>query len=110
KDYSVRAVVTSRGDELGLLAESFNEMLSRIQSQDAALSRSQQKMEALIHSIDGIVWERTADISRFTFISRQSENILGYAPEAWLEKPKFWEEKIHPDDAEKAIHTGRNMA
>ena len=61
KDYSVRAVVSSRGDELGRLTESFNEMLSRIQSQDAALSLSQQKMEALINSIDGIVWERTPD-------------------------------------------------
>ena len=79
KDYSVRAVVSSRGDELGRLAESFNEMLGRIQSQDAALSLSQQKMEALIHSIDGIVWERTPDTFQFTFVSRQSEDILGYA-------------------------------
>ena len=36
-------------------------------------------MEALIHSIDGIVWERTPDASRFTFISRQSHDLLGYA-------------------------------
>ena len=85
KDYSVRAAVTSRGDELGRLTESFNEMLSRIESQDAALSLSQHKMEALIHSIDGIVWERTPDRFRFTFVSRQSEDILGYAPEAWLQ-------------------------
>ena len=63
KDYSVRAAVSSRGDELGRLTESFNEMLSRIQSQDAALSFSQQKMEALVNSIDGIVWECTPDTS-----------------------------------------------
>ena len=55
KDYSVRVDVSSQGDELGRLAESFNEMLSRIESQDAALSLSQKKMEALIHSIDEIV-------------------------------------------------------
>ena len=110
KDYSVRAAVTSRGDELGGLAESFNEMLSRIESQDAALSLSQQKMEALIHSIDGIVWERTPDTFRFTFISRQSEDILGYAPQAWLEQPDFWERKLHPQDAAKAIQTSHEMA
>ncbi len=111
KDYSVRAVVvTSRGDELGRLTESFNEMLSRIQSQDAALSLSQQKMEALINSIDGIVWERAPDTFRFTFISRQSEDILGYAPQAWLDQPNFWEEKLHPQDAAKAIQTGHEMA
>ncbi|HWX18721.1 MAG TPA: PAS domain-containing protein [Candidatus Binatia bacterium] len=110
KDYSVRAATDSRGDELGRLAESFNEMLSRIQSQDAALSFSQQKMEALIHSIDGIVWERTPDTFRFTFVSRQSEDILGYPPQAWLDTPRFWEEKLHPQDAAKAIRTGHDMA
>jgi PAS domain S-box-containing protein len=110
KDYSVRAVVSSRGDELGRLTESFNEMLSRIQSQDAALSLSQQKMEALINSIDGIVWERTPDRIRFTFISRQSKDILGYEPQAWLAKPNFWEEKLQPQDAAKAIQTGHDLA
>ena len=110
KDYSVRAVVVSQGDEVGRLAESFNEMLGRIQSQDAALSLSQQKMEALINSIDGIVWERTPDTFRFTFVSRQSEDILGYQPQAWLDTPHFWEEKLHPQDAAKAIRTGHDMA
>jgi PAS domain S-box-containing protein len=110
KDYSVRAMVGSRGDELGRLAESFNEMLSRIQSQDAALSLSQQKMEALIHSIDGIVWERTPDTFRFTFVSRQSEDILGYSPQTWLDTPRFWEAKLHPQDAPKAVQTGHEMA
>jgi PAS domain S-box-containing protein len=110
KDYSVRAVVGSRGDEVGRLAESFNEMLSRIQSQDAALSLSQQKMEALIHSIDGIVWERTPDTFRFSFISRQSKDILGYQPQMWLDQPNFWEEKLHPQDAAKAIRTGHDLA
>ncbi|MGD0258302.1 MAG: ATP-binding protein [Verrucomicrobiota bacterium] len=110
KDYSVRAVVSSRGDELGRLTESFNEMLSRIQSQDAALSFSQQKMEALINSIDGIVWECTPDRTRFTFISRQSKDILGYEPQAWLDTPGLWEEKLEPQDAAKAIQTGHDLA
>lgn len=110
QDYSVRATVSSQGDELGQLAESFNEMLSRIQNQDAALSLSQQKMEALIHSIDGIVWEREPETFRFTFVSRQSEQILGYAPETWLKNPHFWEEKLFPQDAAKAVQSGHEMA
>jgi PAS domain S-box-containing protein len=110
KDYSVRASVSRRDDELGRLTGAFNEMLSRIQSQDAALNLSQQRMEALIHSIDGIVWERTPDTFRFTFISRQSEDLIGYAPQAWLDQPNFWEEKLHPQDAAKAVQTGHEMA
>jgi PAS domain S-box-containing protein len=110
QDYSVRAAVGQRGDELGRLAESFNEMLGRIQRQDAALSLSQQKMEALIHSIDGIVWERTTDTFRFTFVSRQSEEILGYSPLQWVESPNFWETKLHPQDAVKAVRTVHDAA
>jgi PAS domain S-box-containing protein len=110
KDYSVRAAVNSRGDELGRLTESFNEMLSRIQSQDAALSLSQHKMETLIHSIDGIVWECTPDRTRFSFVSRQSEDILGYQPAAWLDTPKFWEEKLEPQDAAKAVQAAHDLA
>src|SRR5664280_641465 len=110
KDYSVRASVSRRDDELGRLTDAFNEMLSRIQSQDTALNLSQEKLEALIHSIDGIVWERTPDTFRFTFISRQSEDILGYEPQVWLDKANFWEEKLQPQDAAKAIQTGHDMA
>ncbi len=109
KDYSVRASVGSRGDELGRLTESFNAMLSRVQSQDAALSLSQKKMEALIHSIDGIVWECEPETFRFTFVSRQVERLLGYTPEDWLSKPQFWQEKLHPEDAAKAIQTCHEM-
>jgi len=105
KDYSVRAIVSPRGDELGRLTESFNEMLNRIESQDAALSVSQQKMEALIHSIDGIVWECTPDDFQFTFVSRQAERLLGYTPEEWLTRPNFWQEKLHPEDAAEVTQT-----
>ncbi|HWD17900.1 MAG TPA: PAS domain-containing protein [Verrucomicrobiae bacterium] len=110
KDYSVRAAVGTRLDELGRLAESFNDMLGRIQSQDSALSLSRQKFEALVHAIDGIVWERNAETFQFTFISRQSETILGYAPATWLETPNFWESKLHPQDAAKAARMDRNAA
>lgn len=109
KDYSLRATVIGGADEVARLTESFNEMLSRIQTQDAALSLSQKKMEALINSIDGIVWERTTDTFRFTFVSRQSDDILGYAPDAWLERPNFWEEKLHSQDATRVIETMHTM-
>ena len=109
KDYSLRVTASSQGDELGRLTQSFNEMLSRIQNQDAALSRSQQKLEALVHSIDGIVWEATPDTFQFTFVSRQVERLLGYQPEEWLTNPQFWQEKLHPEDAVRAIQTCHDM-
>jgi PAS domain S-box-containing protein len=109
-DYSVRAVADARGDELGRLTKSFNEMLERIQSQDVALNLSQQKMEALINSIDGIVWERAPDSFQFTFVSCQCESILGYSAQTWLASPDFWEGKLYPPDAPKALKTSRDLA
>ena len=64
----------------------------------------------MINSIDGIVWERTPDRLRFTFVSRQSKNILGYEPQAWLDTPNFWEEKLEAQDAAKAIQIGQELA
>jgi PAS domain S-box-containing protein len=109
KDYSLRATMDSDADEVGRLTLSFNEMLGRIQSQDAALSLSQQKMEALIHSIDGIVWERSPSTFQYTFVSRQSEEILGYTPGEWLADPHFWQSKLHPQDAGKALKQAEEL-
>jgi PAS domain S-box-containing protein len=97
-DYSVRSPLEGRGDELGVLAKAFNHMLSRIHSQDAALNLSQKKLESLVNSIDGIVWEWQPQDSTFTFISRQSERILGHPPKQWLGDPAFWRSLVHPDD------------
>ena len=98
KDYSVRSPMDGRGDELGVLAKAFNHMLSRIHRQDADLNISQQKLESLINSIDGVVWEWNPHDGAFTFVSQQSERILGYPPEKWLGNPKFWDSIVHPDD------------
>lgn len=47
QDYSIRAQKTS-GDELGALADGFNEMLSRIQSQDKELRKALLAQEAAL--------------------------------------------------------------
>ena len=54
KDYSVRAVKSGK-DEVGLLTDAFNQMLSQIQSQNQTLSEFNQKLEQRIR-------ERTAEL------------------------------------------------
>jgi PAS domain S-box-containing protein len=103
-DYSVRAR-EEQGNEFGVLTRAFNQMLARIEAQEWELRHAHQQTEALIHSIDGIVWECTPDTFHFTFVSRQAERILGYPPDAWTANPSFWHEHLHPEDAAKAIET-----
>ncbi|WP_448562853.1 PAS domain S-box protein [Trichothermofontia sp.] len=76
-------------------------------NQDTALSiwDAQQRYEDLLHSLDGIVWEFDLASQRFTFVSQRLEKILGYTPEQWLANANLWQNSIHPDDREAALHT-----
>lgn len=95
-DYSLRAPRFSR-DEVGALTDAFNGMLARIQEQDRALTLSQEKIESIVNSIDGIVFECTPQWAH-TFVSRQSERLLGFTPEQWLANPHFWLDHVHHED------------
>jgi len=52
KDYSVRATVQSK-DELGALAEGFNEMLIQIQTRDSKLEAHRKNLEEVVESRTG---------------------------------------------------------
>ncbi len=55
RDYSVRATPPKDRDELSLLTDTFNEMLSQIQQRDEALDRARQEVEVRVQ-------ERTAEL------------------------------------------------
>ncbi len=108
QDYTLRAERRTT-DEVGLLADGFNAMLDRIQSQNAARKRadealeaSRRKLEDIIHSVDGIVWEADAQTLDFTFVSHKAEKILGYPREQWTSEPRFWLNRLHPADRQWA--------
>jgi PAS domain S-box-containing protein len=62
--------------------------------------KSQQKVQSIINTIDGIVWECDIQTFAFTFVSKKVEQILGYTSEEWLSNPNFWKDHIHPEDRE----------
>lgn len=67
-------------------------------------SRQQHEMSyrQLVESSNVISWELDVPSFRFTFVSPQTEHILGYASEEWYEE-NFWQQKLHPADAERTI-------
>lgn len=65
---------------------------------------SQARIESLINTIDGIVWECDAENFKFSFISKKVEKILGYTVEEWMSSPSFWADHIHHEDREWTIN------
>lgn len=65
--------------------------------------------EALVQSINAIVWEVDARTLQTTFVSKHAEDILGYPVEQWKE-PDFWIKHLHPDDRGHAWAAKRQLA
>ena len=79
------------------LLHELNELQQRLAAVEA-VAAVHREHEALVNSIEGIVWEFDLATERFTFVSRQAERLLGYPIERWLSEPNFWLEHVHPDD------------
>jgi PAS domain S-box-containing protein len=71
---------------------------------EKVILNTKQRLESLINTIDGIVWECEIENFSFNFISEKVIDILGYTPEEWIANATFWSDHIHPDDKEWAIN------
>lgn len=39
----------------------------------------------------------------FVYVSPQIEQVLGYAPHEWIERPSLWAERLHPEDRARVL-------
>jgi PAS domain S-box-containing protein len=108
-DYSLRAQRRS-GDEIGRLAEDFNQMLEQIEYHDAALRRSEAYLRAseerfrqLAESIREVFWLTDIHKAEILYVSPGYEAIWGRNRAALINSPREWLEAIHPDDRERVL-------
>lgn len=65
------------------------------------LKRSETRYRTLVEQITAITYiDAVDDPSSSIYISPQTEKVLGYSPDEWIENPELWETIIHPDDRE----------
>jgi PAS domain S-box-containing protein len=76
------------------------EDITERKTSEKLILQSQSRVEALINTIDGIVWECDVENFTFNFISKKVINILGYTPEEWLAQPSFWIDHMYHEDQE----------
>jgi PAS domain S-box-containing protein len=102
-DYSVRASKTCN-DEVGVLTDAFNQMLDHIQSQDAELRGSQDKLAQAQRIAHLGHWERDLDTDRIRW-SDETYRIFGLQPQEYVIDFGRVEKLIHPQDRELVKQT-----
>ncbi len=98
-DYSIRAQKISN-DELGLLADRFNEMLAGIQSRDEDLKAERERFRFMAESMPQKIFTAKPD-GTVDYFNRQWTDVIGSSFEesgGWS-----WTQFVHPDDVEETV-------
>jgi diguanylate cyclase (GGDEF)-like protein/PAS domain S-box-containing protein len=103
KDYSVR-VLSQNNDEIGLLIDSFNEMLSQIELRARAreearelLRESEERYALAARGANDGLWDWKLTTNELYFSPRWNQ-MLGYPDTHRLLGPEDWFSRIHPAD------------
>ena len=74
---------------------------NRLAREQAALRAAEHRFKILVEQLPAAVYTDNHDEdSSALYVSPQIEGISGYSANEWLANPKFWLERIHPDDLE----------
>ncbi|MGN6554248.1 MAG: PAS domain S-box protein [Verrucomicrobiota bacterium] len=95
-DYSVRASKINN-DELGLLTEAFNQMLSRIQDQTVALQENESRLRLALEAANTGTWDWNVKTGQITWDDRTA-SLFGQKPGAFGGTYTNFMEFVHPAD------------
>ncbi len=70
---------------------------------EQALRESRETFKTLVEFTNAIHWELDLATNKFTYVSPQIEEMLGYPPERWASF-ELWAETVHPEDREYAVN------
>jgi diguanylate cyclase (GGDEF)-like protein/PAS domain S-box-containing protein len=71
------------------------------------LNKSRAQYRDLVENVSGVVWEAelySQDVAQFTFVSPQSQAMLGVASENMLGSTRHWMSLIHPEDRKLVVN------
>ncbi len=88
-------------DELEILVTAFTAMQQNLAVSIESLQNNEAHYRQLVESTTAIPWELDLSSWLFTYVGPQAQTVLGYPVDNWYQK-YFWENHIHPDDAETA--------
>ncbi len=93
--------------EIRGIVDNFKDITVKVETEQK-LKEAKDKLESLIESIEGIIWESEADTLELNYVSTKVEQILGHSQKQWLQEKNFWKNNIHPDDKSRVLNTIRS--
>lgn len=59
---------------------------------------------ALVESLPIVTYVANLGVQgSFSYVSPQAKDLLGFAPEEWVAKPRLWFQRLHPDDRRRLV-------
>ncbi|NES17640.1 MAG: PAS domain-containing protein, partial [Symploca sp. SIO3E6] len=84
--------------------EQWQQEIVRRKQVEEELRAIQERFQYLISSNPAIIYSCNPHGNYpITFVSENSKDILGYTTQEWLAAPKFWVNRIHPEDAPRIV-------
>ncbi|HEY8640172.1 MAG TPA: EAL domain-containing protein [Solirubrobacterales bacterium] len=79
-----------------------------LREQSAEQAREREVVEAnyrsLVERLPAIVYSaEMGERGRWSYVSPQIKEILGFTPQEWMADPDLWLNQLHPDDRERAL-------
>jgi PAS domain S-box-containing protein len=103
KDYSARAPATDSRDEVHILVDAFNTMLSQIQERDAALQRAHARLNLTLQSAGVGIWSMEVSSGALA-LDLHVYPLLGLKETSPLATFQEFLERVHPDDRAQLQH------
>ena len=92
-----------RRSRLAALRSSFQRLGGRNHALDR-LRRSDERLNTIVTGARGIIYiSELGPDGRWTYVSPQIEEILGYRVAEWVSDPGLWARQLHPDDRERVL-------
>ncbi|ACN16972.1 two domain fusion protein (N:Methyl-accepting chemotaxis protein-C:sensory box histidine kinase/response regulator) [Desulforapulum autotrophicum HRM2] len=95
-DLTVQVPIPSH-DELGLLAQSFNDMTAQLRDLIGSLQRSEEKYRRLTENAKDMIYRMTLPEGKYEYVNLASVDVFGYTPDEFYASPLLIKEIIHPD-------------
>lgn len=99
-----QAVTAMTGDELEDLAQQFNRMSAELAESYTQLRKRQERLEFVMEWTNDGIWDWDLKTNE-VYYSPRWKSILGYQDHELSNQFDEWRNRLHPDDAERAMAT-----